>query len=59
MFKIKTRKKGRRETGSESLRLDLHVSGDIKNIMKDHLEQFSEIIHEVLKAVKGKKEDKN
>lgn len=42
--------KRRGEKGAASWGLGLHISGDIKNMMKDHLEQLAGIIHEVLRA---------
>lgn len=42
--------KNKKRKEDDSWCLDLHISDDIKNMMKDHLEQFSEIIHEVLTA---------
>ena len=37
------------ESGGDSWGPGLHISGDIKNKMKDHLEQLSQIFHVALK----------
>lgn len=48
-FKMKNEKKEEKR-GRQMGSLDLHRSGDFKNMMKDNLEEFRGIIHEVLMA---------